>query len=376
MKLMTCSPLKPSPAPLALSGTPYEIGRRHGEALGRVINEFLSDRYARINVLRTTPIYKGQLARRLARFCRAIETYVPMLAEELHGLSAGAGISVESAVLLQVRRELIGYSPFTMGECSLSAHLHSPFGPYVAQTVDLNGQVGDLGTLMTIAPTDHRTHGIAMYTLAGLLGFAGMNDAGVCIGINLVLGGGWRVGVPPYLLVRHLLTHCGSVDECLEELKRLPTSSSRAFTMCDGQQLATVEMVPHKQAVLRGDVLFHTNHFLAKDMKAEERINPFAWRASADRLKLISETTSVRKPASPDEVISLLRDHSLYPVGLCAHADGDVRKDESVAALIMCADDGIMLAAVGQPCQTEAIEVSVPDTAKARTSILREKVEG
>jgi isopenicillin-N N-acyltransferase like protein len=367
---------KASPAPLALSGTPYEIGRQHGEALGGVIGEFLGDRHARINILRTTPLYKDELRRRLARFCKAIETHVPTLAEELHGLSTGAEISLESAVLLQVRRELIGYSPFTMGECSLSAHLQSPFGPYVAQTVDLNGQVSDLGTLVTIEPADRSVHGIAMYTLAGLLGFAGMNDAGVCIGINLVLGGDWRVGVPPYLLVRHLLSHCGSVDECLEELRRLPTSSSRAVTICDGQQLVTVEMVPHKQAVLRGKVLFHTNHFLEKGMKAEERINPFAWRASANRLKLLSETTSAHKPASPEDVISLLRDHSLYPVGLCAHSDGDVRQDESVAALVMCPDDGTMLAAVGQPCQTDAIRVSVPGVVSACMSVSRETVEG
>jgi hypothetical protein len=343
---------------VALAGTPARIGRGHGEALGGRIRDFLADRHARINLLRRTPLHGRALERRLAPYLEQIERHVPAVAEELHGLAAGAGIPVLSATLLQVRREMIGYVPFPSGECSTLAGTRDGRGPFVAQTIDLNGAVAPLGALLRVEQPG-ALPGYVMYTLAGLLGFAGMNDAGVAVGINLVLAGRWRPGVPPYLLVRHLM-NCASVDECIAELERLPRSSSRALTLCDRRRVVTVEMTVDDMRVLEGPSMLHTNHYLHPELAPRDRMNPFSRRSSRDRLALLRDRLPGVDTGSPEEVFALLGDHSLYPVGLCVHSGGDPRREESVAALMMEPAEGRFHAVVGQPCADPLACVQLP----------------
>ncbi|HEY0020865.1 MAG TPA: C45 family peptidase [Longimicrobium sp.] len=360
------SPTSPAAAPrppLALAGSPYEIGREHGRLLGGEIGAFLADRHARVNLLRRTPLHGRALTRRVRPFLEQIERHLPDVAEELHGLAAGAAIPIESATLLQVRRELIGYVPFPSGECSTLAQARPGRGPFIAQTIDLNGGVSSLGALLRVEQRTARgAPDYVMYTLSGLLGFAGMNDAGVAVGINLVLAGRWRPGIPPYLLVRHLLNQT-SVEACIDELARLPRSSSRALTLCDAHRVVTVEMTVDQHRVLEGGPMLHTNHFLHPDLVPADRMNPFSRRSSRDRLQLLRERLPATDTDAPAEVFGLLADHSLYPVGICAHADGNVRREETVAALLMEPAMGVFHAVLGQPCTAPVTRVQLPRAA-------------
>lgn len=348
----------PPPRPVELGGTPREIGMGHGRALAEPIRGFLADRHARVNLLRRTPLHGRALERRIAPYLEQIERHLPDVAEELHGLAAGAEVPVLSATLLQVRREIIGYVPFPSGECSTIALMRPERGPFIAQTIDLNGAVAPLGSLLRVEQRAARgLPDYVMYTLAGLLGFAGMNDAGLAVGINLVLAGRWGPGVPPYLLVRHLM-NLGSVEECLAELERIPRSSSRALTLCDARRVVTVEMTMDEMRVLEdGPSILHTNHYLHPDLAPRDRMNPFSRRSSRDRLELLRERLPGVDTASPAALFELLSDHSLFPVGLCVHSGGDPRREESVAALVMEPGLGLFHAAVGQPCSAPLAEV-------------------
>lgn len=338
---------------LELTGSPYEMGLQHGKTLESMIVGFLSDRHARVNYLRRSPISRAKIYRRVRPYIHFVERLLPEIAEEIHGLASGAGIPIESAMLLQVRRELVGYTPFSPGECTLVASRRPGKGSYIAQTVDLNGNVGGLGVVLKISPNIPGRPRALVYTLAGLLGLVGMNDVGVAVGINLVLSGRWRPGIPPYLLVRHLLT-LSSVGECIEALKKLPRSSSRALTICDRDRLANVEMTVDELRVNEGDMLCHTNHLLDRYLASKDRINPFSWRSSFERLCIMEKKAEAMRDLEPPEVLAAFRDHSLYPYGICVHAEGEMRRDETVATVMMEPSLSTFHVAVGHACASTA----------------------
>ena len=89
------------------------------------------------------------------------------------------------AVLLQVRREILGYQKLpTMGDCTTYARTGPD--PVLAQTVDLNGDLDDHIAVLDVATGARRS---LVLSFGGLLGYLGVNDAGLAVGLNLVLGG-------------------------------------------------------------------------------------------------------------------------------------------------------------------------------------------
>ncbi|HEY1619936.1 MAG TPA: hypothetical protein VGG25_20095, partial [Streptosporangiaceae bacterium] len=92
------------------AGQPAQVGRQHGAALGARLRAFLADDLCRLGRLAAAgPVTMDGLAAELAAYDAAIAAAAPALSAEIDGLAAGAGISRAEAVLLQVRREIIGY---------------------------------------------------------------------------------------------------------------------------------------------------------------------------------------------------------------------------------------------------------------------------
>ena len=264
-------------------GTPYEVGYQHGAARAEALHAFLDDGLTRLDRLVTSPVSLQSLAPTLRAYDEAISAAVPRLATELDGLAAGAGISRDQALLLQLRREIMGYQRIpTMGDCTTYARSGSD--PVLAQTVDLNGELDDQLTVLQVALDGQRRRSLVL-SFGGLLGYLGVNSDGLAVGLNLVLGGRWQPGVPPYLAIRHLLDSAGSVAEAISVLAELPLASSRSLTLCDLETSAYLEILDNQLRVVAGPELVHTNHFLHPDFIAADELNVFARNSSMLRLK-------------------------------------------------------------------------------------------
>jgi isopenicillin-N N-acyltransferase-like protein len=268
------------------SGEPFEVGYQHGRARAAELHAFVGDGLARINRLAPTPVSMESLRPVLASYDARIAEAAPALSEEIDGLAEGAGISRELAVLLQVRREIIGYQRIPVrGDCTTYARLSAgPGGSAVlAQTVDLNG---DLDDQIAVLEVSRRA---LVLSFGGLLGYLGVNSDGLAIGLNLVLGGEWRPGLPPYLAIRHLLDNAGGVGEAVEILRGLCLSgvlaSSRSLTLCDRARVVCVEILDNELRFVGGDEPVHTNHFLHPDFTGRDELNVFARNSSLLRMK-------------------------------------------------------------------------------------------
>ena len=323
---------------IEVSGSAHERGLIHGLILAERLRRFVTDSLARLGYLAGRPVSLASARPAIAAHRDAVAAALPDLAEEVDGLAAGAGISPDEAWLLQLRREILGYSRITAGDCTSYASVRG--APVLAQTVDLNGNLDDQIAVLAVSGPRHRSVALSF---AGLLGYLGVNDAGVAIGLNLVLGGDWDRGVPPYLAIRHALDHADSVDAAVAILTGLPLASSRSFTICGEDKAVCVEALGAQRRVLEGKEVFHANHFLHPDFAARDQINVFAANGSRRRLQ------AARAAGIPDADDTRGHHRLLSTPPICIPDNGDIRRERTVAAVVLRPDTGEMRLWPGDP---------------------------
>ena len=321
---------------IILKGNAYERGLQHGSVLRNTIQNFLADNKARINSIRQKPLPDSVIKEQVLAHTAIIESQLPGIAEEIRGLSDGAGISYEDAVLLQIRMELIAFNEKDIleGDCTTIGFYRSPEERITGQTIDLPGNMNELGVLFRVIPEDDNAPEILMYGFAGLLGYMGLNSKGLSININMVVSDNWQHGVSPYLLVRHLL-NLSSVEECLEEINRITLASSRSLLVADNNRMINIECTPVEHCILENKVIAHTNHYLHPDLLIKDRMHFLFKNSSIKRLKVIKDLTTNTEIPNAENLFSAFSDHSLFPVGICAHAEGNIRRSETVGSVVM-----------------------------------------
>lgn len=326
------------------AGGPFEAGRAHGAARGARLRAFLADDLTRLNRLLPAPTSMRELGPTLDAYAAAIAADAPDLAEETRGLAAGAAIAHEQAVLLQCRREILGYQRIpAAGDCTTYARSDPDTGhPVLAQTVDLNGDLDDQIAVLRVDRGGRRS---LLLSFGGQLGYLGLNSDGLAVGLNLVLAGDWRPGLPPYLAIRHLLDTASTVDEALRVLSGLRLAGSRSLTLCDATGVANVEFAGHGLAVARGRESVHTNHFLDPELAARDELNVFARNSSVRRLDACRKALVALPPdaAVPDHFAVLCTD----PIRVVD--TGDIRRERTVAAVVLRPDRGELHVRPGDP---------------------------
>jgi isopenicillin-N N-acyltransferase like protein len=345
------------------TGGPFAVGHRHGTDRAAALRAFIGDGLCRINRIAPSPQSLGSLRPALGAFSKEIAAAAPRLSEEIDGLADGAGISREEAVLLQARREIIGYQRVpARGDCTTYASLTAGpgGGPVLAQTVDLNGDLDDQIAVLDVQLSGSRRRALVL-SFGGLLGYLGVNSDGLAIGLNLVLGGQWRPGLPPYLAIRHLLDNAGSVAEAVRLLADLPLASSRSLMLCDPGNVACVEILGGQLRFVESPQPVHTNHYLHPDFVPRDELNVFARNSSLLRLKTcqarLGELCARATGAEVEEHFGLL---SEPPV--CVAGVGDIRRERTVAAVVLLPGRGELYLRPGDPSAsaTQAFSLGTP----------------
>ncbi|MCX4884161.1 MULTISPECIES: C45 family peptidase [unclassified Streptomyces] len=342
-------------AHLHLRGDPYEVGRQHGAALAGPLRGFVDDSLCRLNLLLDEPVTTAGLEPVLSAFDKVITAELPRLAEEITGLADGIGIHRDQALLLQLRREILGYRKIpARGDCTTYAKAGSH--PVLAQTVDLNGDLDDHISVLDVRLTGSPRRTLVL-SFAGLLGYLGVNSDGLAVGLNLVLGGDWKPGVPPYLAIRHVLDSAATVDEAVECLSGLPLASSRSFMLCDAGKAVWVEALDGGFRCLEAQQAEHTNHFLHPDFEPFDEINVFARNSSRRRLEACRAGLAAMAPAAGvEEHFALL---SVPPIRVAA--TGDIRYERTVAAAVALPGSGRLYIRPGDPATSVTREFTFAD---------------
>jgi hypothetical protein len=338
------------------AGEPVECGYRLGRARGAALRQFVEDGLCRLHHVMPSRVSMDSLQPMLGAYRAEIAAATPLLHEEMCGLAEGAEISVEHALLLQLRREVMGYQRVpTMGDCTTYARSEDDH-PVLAQTIDLNGDLDDQISVFEVARTGSARR-VLVLSFGGLLGYVGVNSDGLTIGLNLVLGGAWRPGVPPYLAIRHVLDTASSVEEAIDVLGGLRLASSRSLTLCDTAHAACIEVLGDDLRVVQIGQTAHTNHFLHSDFEPRDELNVFARNFSKLRLETCLERLEgLARDADVEEHFALL---SAPPI--CVEDMGDIRRERTVAAVVMRPDRGELHVRPGDPSRSSTQSFALGD---------------
>ncbi len=324
-----------------VSGTSYEMGYQHGAQAANLIQRYL------LLIERLTKLPRAVLCRNAMTFLPRIQALSPALVEEIRGLAAGAALSFEEAVLCQARAEA---GRVAEGGCTAFALIGSATAdgqPLAGQNQDLEPEYADVAILLHVKPSDGRPRAL-MFTFAGQLGYAGMNEHGVAHFANALYDFEWQPGLPHYPLKRLLLEQV-NVAACVDLLAQHRTCSAANVMLCDGQgHIGDVEVHPNGIARFYDDEpdwLVHANHYLTPPFVGYERN---ALPDSCPRLDRMRTLLRAHWGTITVETMQqILADHAGDPAGICRHGD---RGMHSISGYIAEPAKGLLHVRRGHGC--------------------------
>ena len=376
---------------LRLHGAPYAIGYEHGKAYAREIGELTEERLR----LSCDPFWTGgQQATldevlELGAACLVHhELFSPELMEEMRGMSDATGIGLNELVIMNGftdfvdivanpdalashrRAALLPGEDFDGGGCTAFVVAPAAAGDgraYLGQTWDMHSSATPYVVLLDIQPENGPA--LLTFTITGCVGMIGMNEHGVAVGINNLLGADGRVGVHWVYVVRKMLAQ-RTVDAALTVLQRAHLSGAHNYLLLGPDAAGALRGYNVEQMATRATVtpvathFAHTNHCLLADMAAVER----------PRKAVSQESTYARHDQASrylrehdgaitvETLMALTRLHADGDLSVCAHVQPgyDV---ESSGACIMAPAEGAMWALWGHPCQNEYAMFHVGATA-------------
>lgn len=314
---------------LDLTGTPREMGRRHGEAARDAILRFAEERVA----LAGDEGWSGRAADRaevleLAEACwRAHVAYDAELAEELEGMAEATGLSPAELVVVGGFTDVIDAvyatrpgraAPAPAGADNCTAVLvpgaRAEGGRALfAQTWDMHESGSDHVLMLRGRPS--RGPAFDCFSSAGCVGMIGMNEHGVVVGINNLMARDGAVGVTWPFVVRSALRE-RDLEGALARVLEAPLAGAHNYLLLDAEgRGANVEATPTERHVdrLDGAVLAHTNHCLAPGTRGLERAREEdSQRDSEARLERAGELLG-EGPVDVERLMALTRD----PAAIC-----------------------------------------------------------
>jgi len=303
---------------IEINGTPFEMGYQHGVQLSNTIQKYL------IWIEKLTQMSLGTLSDHAKKFIPLLKEFSPSYFEEMKGLAKGANLTIEEAALCQLRAEAVhkidgGCTAFAIkGDATVDGNV------IAGQNQDLSSEYTDISVIIKINPQKPVPKSI-LFTFAGQLGYAGMNDAGIAQFANSLYDFKWKSGISHYPLRRSFLEQTNTTD-CLNIIQKTPICSAANVLIVDKQNnILDVEILPGKNQndiiEEKSKVLIHTNHYLSKKyIKRQTELPDSPYRLNRMEY-LINEKwgtidTNVMK--------NILADHENNPSGICRHGGNDM----------------------------------------------------
>jgi len=338
----------------AARGTHRELGRQHGEQARAQVRGFL-DYLA--HLLRLS---REQLHSRALRFLPLFEQHCPHLVDEVRGLGEGSGVPLAEALAVQVRGEL---GPVQDEGCT--TFVISPRGTtagqvLIGQNSDVEPELEEFAYVLRLEPEGKPA--TLMWTFGGMIGYHGLNAAGVAHFANS-LGGGpaWKMGLPHYP-VKRLMLEQRTIDDVLNLLRRAPVCSSGNYVLCDGTgRIADVELTPEGFALLEDEgegFIGHSNHFVCGPYSCpatDQASVPDSFPRFTRMRELLAERFG---RLTVEDLKRSLADHEGHPTSICRHPHSGPdhpsvsARGRTTASLIAEPTSGQLHVSRGNPCQS------------------------
>jgi len=363
---------------LDVAGTPAEMGAAHGRVARDALRAFAAERVG----LAGEPAWTGRSLTRaqvlaLGDACLdAHRAYAPDLADELDAMAEAAGLLAAEVVIVNGFTDFVdavhavgagarqpGLVPAAAMNCTAflvpgarSADGRALFG----QTWDMHESATEHVVVLRAAPRD--APAFVAFTTVGCVGMIGMNEHGVCVGINNLSAGDGDVGVTWPFVVRKALQR-RDLEGALRCVLEARLAGAHNYLLLDAAgRGANVEatttravVTPLEGGARDGGAVVHTNHCLAPATSAVERARDEAAVASSERRLARATALLARRDLTPDDLQAVTRDAE----GIC-YRGGPPRHVATCGAVVARPATLDFWAVRGLPSEADYRRVALP----------------
>ena len=353
------------------SGTTYEQGLAHGEALKESIIKNIE-----IYVIRfenEAGISKNELLENSGIYLNILREQSPEYVNGLNGIAESSNLELLEIAMLNLRYELLyhalgkklqsdavdGCTSFAvLPEAAENNHL------LVGQNWDW---IPDVECMLTTSIDPDGLQRMA-FTEAGIFGGKpGMNSEGVGLAVNGMYSTAddWSRFQKPFHLRCYEVLRSKNIEEALGALAGTPRSCTANFILGHASSRAVdIELTPDSLRLIDpvDGVLVHANHLVdPKKPGVSEPENPRR-HLSEFRHSRMEKLLNEQKPLNVDIVQEILKDHDHQPQSLCRHRDDSLPASQytiTKTAMIMDLEERKMWVTNGQPCKAEFEEFAL-----------------
>lgn len=353
-----------------LSGTPYEMGYTHGNTYRDDVIRYAKERVSIVceGTWSGGPM-KSEEVLALAESCMPMhQEYAPDFVEEMDGMAAATGLTMGELLIVSgftdfvdtvyatahpdkvQAKEPAGVSRLPVDDCTafiVPDDVAEDAG-FFGQTWDMHDTATEFVILLELAP-ENGLSGL-VFTTTGCLGQIGMNEAGIAVGINNLMGADGQVGVTWPFVIRKVLQQ-DNIEDALNCITDAHLSGAHNYLLFDrtgkGYNIEAMSTAQHITP-LEGEPIVHTNHCLAENTLAVAQPRPPALQESTEARLIQGRTLLEQRPVTVDSLMALTRD----PEAICTRAKPPFHV-ESCGAAIMRPKTGDMWAVWGLPDENE-----------------------
>jgi isopenicillin-N N-acyltransferase-like protein len=294
------------------------------------------------------------------RFHKGIRKYDPDLYKEMEGIAAGADVSIDEIIFLNVRTELMNAvwnkAAFTNEGCTsifVGSERTVDNNIYVAQTWDWIEDSKEV--IIMLHSDDQKGHQFITVTEAGIIGSMGINNKGIAVVLNYLPINEFNAqGTPYHLLLRRVLDS-QSISDAQSNVICSPIAFALNIIMANSNGQAIDMELTAKGTDLHfpeNNLLAHTNHLLSRRLRVREV--KVLHLQSVMRLKTVYEELYSNNKIELNHIKRLFTNHKQKTFEICKHAKN---KDDActVYTIIFELKEQKLYLSYGLPCQSEFI---------------------
>ena len=346
---------------IELEGTPREIGEAHGESLRSLIREHAERQLEWILSQSSVVLDESRLSDLWAPYVAANESCAPELVEEMRGIARGADVRFEHVFYLNSLLD-VGNLRFLdcvkgiVGCTSFALPTESGTGnALLGQTYDLSAFRRRFNVMMRLRPTGGPQQ--LVYTLAGMVGAAGLNEAGIGININYLSSNDCGAGKLHAVIVRQALASRNLADAVTAATVGPRAGGSHYLISDDTGHVVSIETSATRFALdyADGKPFGHTNHYLSEWMQPIGVTRPSAIGSSVARYAALRRFL-MQDDLDREQLKQMTSSHTSYPRSICAHGSADEPEElrgATIAAMVQSLPERTIEICEGCPCAGE-----------------------
>ncbi len=345
---------------LDVSGSPTELGEAHGESFRDLIAEHIACHREWIFEFAAIPLDGEKLDALWQPWIDANEAAAPELVDEMRGIARGAGVPFEHVFQLNSLLDLGNFRWMdcireTVGcTCFVVPHEAGSGKTLLGQTYDLSAFRRSFNIVLRVNPQDGPTQ--LVYSLAGMVGLAGLNEHGLGININYLSSNDCQPGLLHAAIVRQVLGASNLADAVAVPTGVTRAGGSHYMIADDAGHVISVETTAERFALAYpdGEPYGHTNHYLSDWLQPVQVVRPSSIGSSIARYTALRRFLQ-REDLDLDVLKSMTADHSSYPRSICAHGgpdEPDQYRGSTIAAMIQVLGERTMHICGGCACES------------------------